>query len=284
SGVSGIAAAVGRQRGQGDWIWLLIDGVVNVLLGLAIALQWPIRGVLSISLYVGLRYVSVGWSLLMGAPRVPPATAAEEAGLHPDRRLGLPPHPYVGKLRAELTAEVAIRNRSDRGWRWLFLVTFFAIHAARMDIDYNLVGMLSPAGAVLGDVLLSIVLAYGVVAPISVTWRALTRPVERRAWNWYLARVDRGAGSGFGRGAGAWWLVRRMRAAVRRFHARGSTTAALGWGLQTGLPAVAILMALTPLWGVSWFFNTETWVAAGWEVWAEQRTDTWRVEMVDAVR
>src|SRR5262249_49647700 len=179
SGVSGIAAAVGRQRGQGDWIWLLIDGVVNVLLGLAIALQWPIRGVLSISLYVGLRYVSVGWSLLMGAPRVPPATAAEEAGLHPDRRLGLPPHPYVGKLRAELTAEVAIRNRSDRGWRWLFLLTFFAIHAARMDIDYNLVGMLSPAGAVAGDIGLAIILAYGIVAPISVTWRGLTRRAER---------------------------------------------------------------------------------------------------------
>src|SRR5262249_10882682 len=69
-----------------------------------------------------------------------------------------------------------------------------------------------------------------------------------------------------------------------RSQARGSVTAAMGWGLQTGLPAVAILMALTPLWGVSWFFNTETWVAGAWEVWAEQRTDTWRVGMVNAVK
>ena len=43
-------------------------------------------------------------------------------------------------------------------------------------------------------------------------------------------------------------------------------------------------MALTPLWGVSWFFNTETWVTGGWEAWAEQRTDTWRVNMVGAVK
>ena len=89
-------------------------------------------------------------------------------------------------------AKKSIRSRSDRGWCWLFLLTFFAIHAARMDTDWNLVGMLSPAGAVVGDVLLAIVLAYGLVAPLSVTWRSLTRRVERRAWTWYLARVDQG--------------------------------------------------------------------------------------------
>jgi hypothetical protein len=43
-------------------------------------------------------------------------------------------------------------------------------------------------------------------------------------------------------------------------------------------------MAMTPLWGVSWFFDTETWVTGAWEAWAEQRTDTWRVQMVGAVK
>ena len=75
-----------------------------------------------------------------------------------------------------------------------------------------------------------------------------------------------------------------MRAALRRSQARGSATAAVGWGLQAGLPMAALLMALTPLWGVSWFFNTETWVTGAWEMWAEQRTDTWRVAMVEAVK
>jgi hypothetical protein len=81
-----------------------------------------------------------------------------------------------------------------------------------------------------------------------------------------------------------YWLVRRMRAAQRKLQAEGSATAALGWGLRTGLPAVALLMALAPLWGVSWFFDTETWVTGAWEMWAEQRTDTWRVAMVEAVK
>jgi hypothetical protein len=38
------------------------------------------------------------------------------------------------------------------------------------------------------------------------------------------------------------------------------------------------------LWGVSWFFNTETWVTGAWEAWAEQRTDIWREQMVQAVK
>ncbi len=283
SGGSAIVAAIGR-RGQADWIWPLIDGGVNLVLGLAIALQWPIEGIVSVGLFVGLRYLAAGWSIFMGAPHVSLPSAAEAASLHPDSRLGLAPHPYVASLRDELANEVKIRSRSDRTWRWIFLLTFFAIHAARMDTDWNLVGLLSPAGAVVGDVLLAIVLAYAIVAPISVAWRSLTRRAERRAWTWYLACLDQGKTPAFGSSLVRWWLIGRMRAALRRSQSRGSATAAVGWGLQAGLPLAALLMALTPLWGVSWFFNTETWVTGAWEVWAEQRTDTWRVEMVEAVK
>ena len=81
-----------------------------------------------------------------------------------------------------------------------------------------------------------------------------------------------------------WWLVGRLRTSLRAQQTRGSPTAALGWGLQAGLPLTAILIAVTPLWGVSWVFNTETWVTAGWEMWAEHRTDDWRIAMVDAVK
>src|SRR5262245_12809780 len=171
SGGSTIAAALGRGAPK-DWIWYAADGLVNVLLGLAIALQWPVSGIVSIGLYVGLRYVSIGWSTLVGAPQAPPDGVSEAAGLHPDQRLALDPHPYVAKLRDELANEELIRTRVDRGWCWLFLFIFFAIHVARMDVDWNLIGMLSPLGAVAGDVLLAIVLAYGIVAPISVTWRS----------------------------------------------------------------------------------------------------------------
>jgi len=78
-----------------------------------------------------------------------------------------------------------------------------------------------------------------------VTWRDLTRRCERRAWTWYLARVDHGQAVGLRARTVRRWLTRRMRAAVRRSQARGSATAAMGWGLRTGVPAAAILMALT---------------------------------------
>src|SRR5262249_9084553 len=114
-GGSAVLAAIGR-RGQADWIWSFIDGFVSLVLGLAIALQWPVSGIVSISVFVGLRCVSAGWSLLLGAPPLPPPTEAEAAGLHPDSRLGLAPHPYIGKLREELASEELIRTRSDRAW------------------------------------------------------------------------------------------------------------------------------------------------------------------------
>lgn len=277
--ISGISAGVAALR-QGE-VWSVIDGLINVLLGLAIALQWPISGILSIGLWVGLRYVSLGWSLLLGASKAP--IGAVKAG-QPESILGIAPHPYLATLSEKLTGDLMISRRSDRSWTWIFLFTFFAIHASRMDTDWNLVGMLSPAGAVLGDAALAIVLAYGLIAPLSVSWRTMTRRVEQGAWGWYLSGVDQGKTAWGIRPVVGWWLTGRLRGAIGRNQARGSATAALGWGLQRGLPVAAVLMAVTPLWGVSWFFNTETWVTAGWEAWAERRTDHWREEMVKAVQ
>ncbi|MCI0682046.1 MAG: metallophosphoesterase [Gemmataceae bacterium] len=283
SGIAAIAAAA-RDRSEVDWIWRLIDGVVNVVLGLAIMLQWPVEGIVSVGVFVGLRYLSAGWSALVGAPSIQaPASSEEALGLHPDERLGLASHPYFASLRERLISEEQVRLRSDRGWRWLFLITLFFIHAARMDTDWNVVGLLSPAGAVIGDAALAIVLAYALVAPVAVSWRNLTRGVERRAWHRYLAALDSGAVPGLRSRLVQGWLTGRLRAAWRRQHTQGSPTAALGWGLQTGLPLAAILAAVTPLWGVSWFFNTETWVTGAWEMWAERRTDTWRAAMVQAI-
>jgi uncharacterized membrane protein HdeD (DUF308 family) len=283
SGVSTVISSV-RRRDKGDWIWHTVDGFVSVALGAAIAIQWPIGGIVSLGLYVGLQCMSAGWSILVGRPPSPPTTAHNMADLHPDERLGLPAHPYLGRLREQLASEEVVRSRCDRAWCWLFLLTFFVIHAARMDVDWTLVGLLSPVGAVVGDALVAILVAYGLAAPISVAWRSLTRRAEHRAWTWYLARVDRGEATGLLAGIVRRHLTGRMRAAVRRLQARGSATAAIGWGLRTGLPVAALLIAVAPLWGVSWFFDTESWVTGAWEKWADHRTDAWRVAMVAAVR
>src|SRR4051812_46833487 len=57
----------------------------------------------------------------------------------------------------------------------------------------------------------------------------------------------------------------------------------LRWGLQVGLPLTAILIAVNPMWGFSWFFNSESWATGVWNRWAEARTDPWREHMMQAV-
>src|SRR5262249_7894929 len=80
------------------------------------------------------------------------------------------------------------------------------------------------------------------------------------------------------------WLIGRMRFSMRVSEARSSPTGALGRGLQVGLPLTAILVALNPIWGYTWYFNTENWAAGVWELYVEHRTDTWRELMANAVR
>ena len=60
---------------------------------------------------------------------------------------------------------------------------------------------------------------------------------------------------------------------------RYSLPFALERGLQMGLPIIAVAVATVPIWGMSWYFNSENWAAAIYNSWAEQRTDTWRSAM-----
>jgi hypothetical protein len=77
--------------------------------------------------------------------------------------------------------------------------------------------------------------------------------------------------------------MHRLRFSRRMAQMRTSPRAALRWGLQVGLPLTAILVAVNPIWGFSWFFNSESWAAGVWDRWAAERTDTWREQMVLAV-
>jgi uncharacterized membrane protein HdeD (DUF308 family) len=57
-------------------IWILIHGVVNVMLGIAILRDWPLSGLWVIGLFVGIDMLFNGWSLVMlglAAKRLPPA-------------------------------------------------------------------------------------------------------------------------------------------------------------------------------------------------------------------
>jgi hypothetical protein len=152
-----------------------------------------------------------------------------------------------------------------------------------MAVAWNLVGMISPLVATAGDVVTALVISFFIVLPIRLAWRKLTRPLERRGWNRLLARIDTGRGLGLSGGLSRLWLVGRMRFSRRLSRARFSPLRALQWGLQTGLPLTAIIIAVNPIWGFSWFFNSEAWATGVWDRWAESRTDTWREQMVLAL-
>src|SRR5262249_33988214 len=160
-----------------------------------------------------------------------------------------PPHPEFSKLEASLKTEDEGRRRIDAAWCWTFVIVFFAIHIGRMRVDWNLVGMVSPLVAVLGDVGTALLLAFGILLPCRLAWRKLTRPVERRGWGRLLARSDQGRGPGLLGRLYRPWLVRRLRFSRRFSKMLYSPRAALRWGLQVGLPLTAILIAVNPIWG-----------------------------------
>jgi hypothetical protein len=70
---------------------------------------------------------------------------------------------------------------------------------------------------------------------------------------------------------------------MRLREARFSVPVALGRGLVNGLPIAAVIAATVPVWGMSWFFDTENWASGVWNSWAEARTDLWREAMVRAI-
>jgi len=48
-----------------NWIWLLLNGVVNLLLGFSIWNQWPVSGLWVIGLFIGIDMLFNGWTLIM---------------------------------------------------------------------------------------------------------------------------------------------------------------------------------------------------------------------------
>jgi uncharacterized membrane protein HdeD (DUF308 family) len=284
-GIGKAVAAVRTWASGASSRWLLVSGLVNGALALVLLTGWPVSGRAVVVILVAIRMLSAGWSMLLGREHQPgPSPEPPPHGLHPDRRLGLPPHPAFAAFEKSLPAEDASQRRINAVWCWTFVVVFLAIHIGRMQVEWNLVGMIAPLVAAAGDVGTALLIAFGIILPCRLAWRKMSRPVERRAWEHLFARGDQGRGPGpLGRLSRV-WLVARLRFSWRMAQARHSPRAALGWGLRVGLPATAILIAVNPIWGFSWFFNSESWTTGVWDRWAEARTDTWRQMMIEAVR
>ncbi len=272
-----------RGRGAPGRGALLFDAGANLLIGAMISIRWPLSGAWVVYVTVGIRLLTTGWSILFGHDVAAHAPMDDSAERHPDARLGLPPHPAVAHMRQQIDQYEERRWVGDRYWVIVLLIAFFAIHVGRMNAEWNLVGLISPAIAVAGDALFAIVLTYTVIVPFKLGWRFLLRPLERTAWRQRCEKHDAGRILGPAHRMISWWLKGRMRFSLNFNRVWHSPAAAIRRGLQGGMPATAVIIAAAPLLGVSWYFDTETWATGAWEKYAAHRTDAWREEMIRSV-
>lgn len=265
-------AARNREERSGMLLWgvgyLLAAGVL--LLFRASVPKW------TVAIYAAIRMFGTASQIFLA-----PVFTARDSGDTALGNLGLIDHPELESLARRIAEEESARSTIDRGWITAFVATLFAIHLGRMGFDRSFLGVLSPIVAVLGDLLFALLLAFVIVIPISLTWRRLTRRPERSAWSWCLSIPDDSHGRIRRIIQSA--LVYRLRCSVRLHQARYSARTALSRGFQIGLPLAAIMAATVPVWGMSWFFDTENFAAGIWNSWAAERTDTWREAMIRAV-
>lgn len=79
--VAGIFRIVSVLRVRGPaWGWRLLNGIVTLVLGILIWVQWPVSGLWLIGLFIGIDLILVGWSQIMTAFAV---RTAGNAGVKP---------------------------------------------------------------------------------------------------------------------------------------------------------------------------------------------------------
>ncbi len=269
------AGRVVRESTRTERMLAALAALGNAAVVLLLASGWGLTWVVTIA--GALRIFGIAWNIMI-AP-IFSATDADETVIS---ELGLTDQPEAVRIAAEVEAAERARAPIDRGWTVAFIATLFAIHIGRMRTDATILGLISPGVAVLGDMLVAVLITLLVVNPLYLLWRGPTRWIERGLWRWYLQKLESAHPSGLERATAA-WLRWRLAFAIRMRAARFSIRAALNRGLQTGLPFAAVLAATVPVWGMSWYFDTENWAAGMWNAWAESRTDQWREAMVRAV-
>lgn len=66
-GVIRIAMGVQQRKAVAGWYWSVLSGIVSILLGGMIVLQWPVSGLWVIGLFVAIELILNGWSYVFVA-------------------------------------------------------------------------------------------------------------------------------------------------------------------------------------------------------------------------
>lgn len=231
-----------------------------------------------VSVSGALRIAGSAVEILSTRPGVPEELAEDiHTALH------LPDSKAMHEVTNRITREELERASIDRGWIIAFLLILFFMHLGRMGFDRSASGILSPTIALVGDVIIALIISFFIIMPMRSSLRGISRPIERRLWNWVLLKPKEQRQWYDLRWPIQAWLERRLRLSVRSRRAGYSLRSAVRTGLQTGLPFAALLATIIPVFGMSWYFDTENWAAGIWDGWSAARTDTWRKAMVASV-
>jgi len=53
-----------QLRGLKSWVWPLVSGILEILLGVMIVAKWPVSGLWVIGLFVAIELIMNGWSCI----------------------------------------------------------------------------------------------------------------------------------------------------------------------------------------------------------------------------
>jgi uncharacterized membrane protein HdeD (DUF308 family) len=272
------------RKPRSDRFPLMVNGFLDF--GCAATIWYLSRfvGVASaIGIAIGIYIAAAGWRMVLAPAKTAQTDAAALAlDRHPDPGLRMPGNEMFGRLRSKADTGTQFALAADLFWMSTIAVVFLAIHTGRMPLSDDLLGVVSPFVATAGDLLMTLVFAMALVLPVRLAWRRATRPIERLAWT---LRVKAKAAPM--NKAAEWltnrWLDKRFSFSLRLSQSRISLPSGLMLLLRLGLPITAFFVAFNPIWGFSWYFNTESWATGIYQKLTELRVDTWRANMIDAV-
>jgi hypothetical protein len=255
------------------FFWMdLLASVGNILLLLILYFTHETGRAWALAIVIGLRIAGVGLNLLLAQTGKLSEVDTDVLGT-----VGLKPDPYISQLVEKIKKEEENSTPYFQRNIRVFIILLFIIHLGRMGLDKSYLGLLSPLVATLGDMVIALVIAYAVIIPIRYLFLILLRKRGQRLWKWIM-KVDEKDRKKFSlRNFAAKWLIHRLRLEIRLKKIRYSLPFALRAGLKVGLPWSTLLVAIIPVLGMSWYFDTENWASGVWDSWAATRTDHWRI-------
>ncbi len=255
---------------------LMFAGNMLVMIGIFMVKGKSVEWMVSIA--GALRIAGMGFDILS-------STVGDTKGLSEDvlTSMSLQGDEELKKIAARIYHSVDERATADRKWIITFVIVLFFIHLGRMGFDRSASGMLSPMIALIGDLVVALIIAFFIVAPLRSVFAIATRPLETAIWKWVMKVAEANRKWYSLRSLIQWSLEARLALRIRMRKAGYSLMTAVRTGLQIGLPFSALLAAIIPVFGMSWYFDTENWAAGIWDSWAAARTDVWRKAMINAV-